>query len=53
MVAIARAVSRAFTSTERSPELEGLEQIVLLCGVGLLVSVLLMSDGVDLSPGLF
>ncbi|HEY0330770.1 MAG TPA: hypothetical protein VGC77_16935 [Rhodopseudomonas sp.] len=53
MVAIARAVSRAFTQADNPIELECLKPIVLLSSAGLLVSVLLMSYGADLSPGLF
>ena len=51
MTAFIRACSRAFDTT--SAEAETLKQIVLLCAAGLLVSVLLMTYGVDLSPGFF
>jgi hypothetical protein len=51
MTAFAKAVSRAFLST--LDENETLKQIVLFCAAGLLVSVLLLTYGVDLSPGFF
>ena len=51
MAAIARVLSRAFPVT--SPEAEILKQLGLLCGAGLLVSLLMMTYGVDLSPGFF
>jgi hypothetical protein len=50
MTAIAHALSRAFQSTR---EIDILKQIALFCGAGLLVSLLCMSYGLDLSPGLF
>jgi hypothetical protein len=34
-------------------DVEALKQIALFCGAGLLVSVLLLTYGVDLSPGFF
>jgi hypothetical protein len=51
MTAIAKAVSRAFLSA--TTENEAFKQIVLLCAAGLLVSLLLLTYGVDLSPGFF
>ena len=51
MAAIARVIARAFPAT--SSELEVLKQIGLLCGAGLLVSLLMLTYGIDLSPGLF
>jgi hypothetical protein len=51
MAAIARVLSRAFPTT--SLESDTLKQIGLLCGAGLLVSLLVMTYGVDLSPGFF
>jgi hypothetical protein len=51
MTAIAKVFSRAFPA--KSPEAEVLKQLALLCCAGLLVSVLLMTYGVDLSPGFF
>jgi hypothetical protein len=50
MAAIARALSRVMVSVN---EIETLKQILLFCLAGLLVSVLLMTYGVDLSPGFF
>ena len=50
MTAIARALTRAFGNVS---EVETLKQLLLFCLAGLFVSVLLMSYGVDLSPGFF
>jgi hypothetical protein len=50
MTAIAIAISRAFLSNSEG---DALKQIVFLCGAGLLVSLLLLAIGLDLSPGLF
>jgi hypothetical protein len=50
MTAIARALSHAITTINGN---EILKQIVLLCAAGLLVSLLMLTYGVDLSPGLF
>ncbi|MGB8397790.1 hypothetical protein [Bradyrhizobium sp.] len=51
MTAIARALARAFFET--SVEAEILIQLVLFGCAGLLVSAMMMSYGVDLSPGFF
>ncbi len=51
MAAIARMLARKFPSTDL--EVEVLKQIALLSGAGLLVSLVLMSYGLDLSPGFF
>ena len=50
MTAIARALSRAFITVA---EIDTLKQILLFCLAGLFVSVLLMTYGIDLSPGFF
>jgi hypothetical protein len=50
MTAIVRALSRAFVSVN---EADTLKQLLLFCLAGLLVSVLLMTYGIDLSPGFF
>lgn len=50
MAAIARALSRALVS---AAEAETIKQLLLFCLAGLLVSVLMMTYGIDLSPGLF
>jgi hypothetical protein len=50
MAAIAHALSRAFQS---AGEFETLKQIALFCGVGLLVSLVCLTYGLDLSPGFF
>ena len=52
MSAIARALSRTFPATS-SLETETLRQLALLSGAGLLVSLVLMTYGLDLSPGFF
>jgi hypothetical protein len=52
MATIARAFSRAFPAT--NVEVETLKTIVLFCGVGLVVSLLLAATtGLDMSAGFF
>jgi hypothetical protein len=51
MATIARVLARALP--KESIEIEILKQLALFCGAGLLVSLLMMTYGVDLSPGLF
>jgi hypothetical protein len=52
MAAIARVLARAFPGT--NAEVETLKIIALFCGVGLVVSLLLIATyGLDLSPGFF
>jgi hypothetical protein len=54
MTAIIQALSRPFRSAkEIAKEIDCLKQIALFCGAGLLVSLLLLTYGVDLSPGFF
>jgi hypothetical protein len=50
MTAIAHALSRALQS---AGDFDILRQIALLCGAGLLVSLLYLTYGLDLSPGFF
>jgi hypothetical protein len=50
MIAIGRMLSRAIITVNEN---EILKQILLLCAAGLFVSVLMMTYGVDLSPGFF
>lgn len=50
MTTIARALSRAFITIN---DIEVLKQLVLFCAAGLFISVLMMTYGVDLSPGFF
>jgi hypothetical protein len=50
MTAIERVLSRAIVTLNDN---EILKQIVLLCAAGLFVSVLMLTYGVDLSPGFF
>jgi hypothetical protein len=49
--AIARVLARRFPTT--TLEAETLKQLAMFCGAGLLVSLVLMSYGLDLSPGFF
>jgi ribose/xylose/arabinose/galactoside ABC-type transport system permease subunit len=51
MAAIVRALARALP--KESLEVEILKQIALFCGAGLLVSLLMLTYGLDLSVGLF
>jgi hypothetical protein len=54
MAAIARVVSRAFHATHAtSIGNEVFKQIAMFCGAALLVSLILMTYGLDLSPGFF
>lgn len=50
MTAIVHALSRAFHSAR---EIDYLKQVALFCAAGLLVSLLLLTYGVDLSVGFF
>ena len=50
MTAIAQALSRALVTVS---EAETLKQLAMFCGAGLLVSLLMLTYGIDLSPGFF
>jgi hypothetical protein len=50
MTTIARALSRAFITIN---DVEVLKQLVLFAAAGLLISVLMLTYGLDLSPGFF
>jgi hypothetical protein len=50
MAAITKVLTRAFPA---ATETGILEQLAQLCGAGLLVSLLAMTYGLDLSPGFF
>jgi hypothetical protein len=50
MATIAKALSRV---SGTQVEVETLKTIIMFCGVGLTVSLLLASYGLDLSPGFF
>jgi hypothetical protein len=50
MIALAKNISRALFSAS---EHEVLKQLALFCAAGLLVSLLWLTYGVDLSPGFF
>jgi hypothetical protein len=49
--AIARFLARRVPATQAEADI--LKQIALFCCAGLLVSLLLMTYGLDLSPGFF
>jgi hypothetical protein len=51
MAAIAKVIARAFPA--KSPEAEVIKQIALLCCAGLLISVLMMTYGLDIGAGFF
>jgi hypothetical protein len=51
MTAIARVLARRLPASQA--EIETLKTIGMFCGVGLLVSLMLASYGLDLSPGFF
>lgn len=50
MTAIARALSRAIGTIN---DTEILKQLVLFCAASLFVALLMLTYGLDLSPGLF
>jgi hypothetical protein len=50
MTAIARRLSRAFVAAS---EIEVFKELVLFCAAGLFVSLLMLTYGLDLSPGFF
>ena len=50
MATIARVLSRA---SRTDVDVETIKTLVMFCGVGLTVSMMLVSYGVDLSPGFF
>jgi hypothetical protein len=51
MAALVRVLKRNFSTTELDVEI--LKQLAMFCGAGLLVSLILMTYGLDLSPGFF
>ncbi len=51
MAALVRALSRALP--KKSFETEILKQLLLFCGAGLFVALLMITYGLDLSAGLF
>ena len=56
MTTIARVLARAFpriSFSTTSFDVEILKQLALFCGAGLLVSLLLMTYGLDISAGFF
>jgi hypothetical protein len=50
MATLVRLIYRRFNAAN---DVAHLKQIALLCGAGLFVSLLLLTYGVDLSPGFF
>jgi hypothetical protein len=53
MTAIAKAFSNVNPAISPSPDFEILKTVTLFCGVGLCVSLILASYGLDLSAGFF
>jgi hypothetical protein len=51
MTAIAKVLSRAFPATQI--EIETLKTVIMFCGVGLVVSLLMATYGLDMSAGFF
>jgi hypothetical protein len=51
MAAITRFLARRVPATDAEADI--LKQVALFCCAGLLVSILMMTYGVDLSPGFF
>ena len=50
---IGKAFSQWFQSTAKNDDLNGLKELALLCGAGLLVALLCLTYGMDLSAGFF
>jgi hypothetical protein len=50
MATLARTLSRAFGT---DVDIEALKIVAILCGAGLVLSLMVLSYGVDLSPGFF
>jgi len=50
VTAIVRALSRAIVTIN---DIEILKQLVLFCAAGLFVALLMLTYGLDLSPGFF
>ncbi|MGJ4930583.1 hypothetical protein ACQR1I_26735 [Bradyrhizobium sp. HKCCYLS2038] len=53
MTTLARAISRAFTDTEGNTNAALLKHSLLFCAALSFVAMLVMTYGLDLSPGLF
>ena len=51
MSALARALARALP--KKSLEIEIIRQFALFCAAGVFVALLILTYGLDLSPGLF
>jgi hypothetical protein len=51
MVALAKVLSRAFPKNQI--DIETLKTIAMFCGVGLVVALLLATNGLDMSAGFF
>ena len=50
MTVISQALSRVLATVEPT---EILKQLAMFCGAGLLVALMLLTYGIDLSPGFF
>ena len=53
MNAIANAVAYVAGTKTSDVDIEALKTVCILCGVGLLISFMVLSYGIDLSPGFF
>jgi hypothetical protein len=53
MTALVQALSRPFTTTTSNAETTTLKVIGIFSGTGLVVSLMCLSYGLDLSPGFF
>jgi hypothetical protein len=51
MAALAKVLSRAFPMSQ--VDVETLKTIAMFCGVGLVVALLLATNGLDMSAGFF
>jgi hypothetical protein len=51
MAAIAKFLARRVPANQAEADI--LKQLALFCGAGLLVTLLMLTYGLDLSPGLF
>jgi ribose/xylose/arabinose/galactoside ABC-type transport system permease subunit len=53
MSEIAHAIARASRTDARNTYAELLKTVFIFCGFGLLVTLMIISYGIDLSPGFF
>jgi ribose/xylose/arabinose/galactoside ABC-type transport system permease subunit len=53
MNAVAHAIARTSRTDAGNTHTEPLRTVFILCGFGLLVTLMIISHGIDLSPGFF